>query len=183
MSGFYLLALIAIWLFAGRMIYRVWRYWKPADLMWKILHIIIGAVLFSLWFGGAFWEVAGKKMYWDAQVREMCAKDGGVKVYETVTLPVDRFDKYGVIYIPSKQRLKSGDEYYYEQDIHFYKQEHPTILIIHFRVLRTIDNKLLGVATHYSRIGGDLPGPWHDSSFGCPEHSDLSDLKKEIFSK
>ena len=35
------------------------------------------------------------KAYYDRQVREMCAKDGGVRVYEAVTLPPSRFDKWG----------------------------------------------------------------------------------------
>lgn len=32
----------------------------------------------------------GAKAYYDRQVRELCAKDGGVRVYETVTLPAEK---------------------------------------------------------------------------------------------
>ena len=33
----------------------------------------------------------------DQQVKELCAKDGGIKVYETVKLPADRFDQWGMV--------------------------------------------------------------------------------------
>ena len=57
------------------------------NLTRKALHIVIGVLFFSLWFGGACKKVTGKKMYRDAKVLELCAKDGGAKVYETVELP------------------------------------------------------------------------------------------------
>lgn len=183
MSGFYLLALIAIWLLAGRMIYRIWRRWKPVEQTRKILHITIGVLLFLLWFGGSLWEAGGKKLYWDAKVRKLCAKDGGVKVYETVTLPPEMFDKYGVARIPSKRKAKPEDEYYYETNQEYYRQENPEIWRLHFGIFRRMDTKLLGEATSYARRGGNIPGPWHASSFGCPDQSDVSDLKKRIFIK
>lgn len=183
MSGIYLLALIAIWLFAGWMIYRLWRRWKPTALSRKILHTVVGVLLFSVWFGGAFWEVAGKKMHYDAQVRELCAQDGGIKIYETVDLPPEKFDKYGVVKIPSHKDTKPEDEYHYESKIYYYKNGSPEIWQLHFRVFRSLDNKLLGEATSYARRGGDIPGPWHESSFSCPEQSDISDLKKKVFTK
>ncbi|HAD04551.1 MAG: hypothetical protein A2005_11770 [Desulfuromonadales bacterium GWC2_61_20] len=183
MSGLYLLALIAIWLLAGWIIYRVWRIWKPTDLTPKIVHIVIGVLLFLVWFGGAFWEVVGKKEYYDAQVRELCAKDGGVKVYETVELPGERFDKYGVVKIPSGKDVNLGTEYHYDSKIYYYKKMSPEVWRLHFEIFRNLDNKLLGEATSYARRGGDIPGPWHESSFGCPEQSDISDLKKQVFIK
>ena len=97
MSGLYLLGLMAIWLLVGWFVHRSWKRWKPEELFQKALHIIIGLLLFSLWFGGGFWQLTGKKIYWDAQVREMCAQDGGVKVYESVELPANMFNKWGQI--------------------------------------------------------------------------------------
>ncbi|MDH4321350.1 MAG: hypothetical protein OEV73_07600 [Desulfobulbaceae bacterium] len=169
MSGLYLIALIAIWLFAGRMIYRVWRYWKPADLTRKILHIMIGAVLFSLWFGGAFWEVAGKKMFYDAQVRELCAKDGGVKVYETVKLTPELLDQAGRIWIPYESEAKLSDRYYYDVENRYYHEKDPQVTRRQTRIIRRSDGKALGEYIRYGRGGGDLPGFWHGSNFSCPD--------------
>ncbi len=169
MSGFYLLALIAIWLLAGRMIYRIWRRWKPVEQTRKILHITIGVLLFLLWFGGSLWEAGGKKLYWDAKVRKLCAKDGGVKVYETVTLPPEMFDKYARRnwILPDKAQAKSTDEYYYEREEYYYREGNPQVTRSQTRIIRHSDGKVLGEYIHYGRGGGDLPGPWHGSSFSC----------------
>jgi len=169
MSGFYLLALIAIWLFAGWIIYRIWRRWKPTEQTRKILHITIGVVLFLLWFGGAFWEVAGKKMYWDAKVRELCAKDGGVKVYETVELAPELLDKVGRIWIPYKSEAKPSDPYYYDVEKRYYHEDDPQVTRRQTRIIRRSDGKVLGEYISYSRSGGDLPGPWFGSSYSCPD--------------
>lgn len=172
MSGFYLLALIGLWLSFGWVIYRLWRRCKQTDLRLKILHVVIGILLFSIWFGSAFWEIAGKKMYWDAKVREMCAIDGGVKVYETVVLPAEKFNMSGQprLYGPNKdQDLLS--KFILKQEVKFIRDENknPSILRHHFRVYRRFDSKLLGEQISYARRGGDLPGPWHESSFSCPK--------------
>ena len=37
----------------------------------------------------------------DREVKRLCAIDGGIKVYETVKLPAERFDQYGQIFILS----------------------------------------------------------------------------------
>jgi hypothetical protein len=149
----------------------------------RAVRVALVVIVAMFWFGGAFWEVAGKKMYWDAKVRELCAQDGGVKVYETVELPGERFDKYGVLKIPSGKDAKLGGEYHYESKIYYYKKGSPEIWRLHFEIFRNSDNKLLGEATSYARRGGDIPGPWHESSFSCPEQSDISDLKKQVFIK
>ena len=46
----------------------------------------------------------------------------------------------------------------------------------HYRVLRRSEQKLLGETVLYGRGGGDLPGPWHDSSFVCPSYADAGDV-------
>lgn len=123
----------------------------------------------------------GVKGWYDQQVRELCAKDGGVKVYETVRLPTERFDKYGQIRIPAKQDAKPGDEYYYESSMRHLRSGNPVMWQLHFKVYQKFNNKLLGESISYARQGGDAPGPWHESSFGCPYTADITDLKKQIF--
>ena len=176
MSGLYLLVLIAIWMLVGWGIYRTWRRWRPAELVRKILHIALGVLLFSLWFGGAFWEVAGKKMYWDARVRELCGKDGGIKVYETVKLPAEKFNKWGQINFVrhSLGENSLGAEYLVKDETRFLRaeDEQPTLVRHHYQVFRRSDGKLLGESIVYARRGGDLPGPWHPSSYSCPDSTE-----------
>jgi hypothetical protein len=117
----------------------------------------------------------------DQRVRELCNQDGGVKVYEVVYLSSKEFDRYGVVRVPIKQEAKLSDEFVYEQNLSAYQKGNPELWRLHFRVFRRSDSKLLGEAISYARRGGDMPGPWHESSFGCPERADISDLKKQLF--
>ena len=185
MSGLWLLALIAIWAFAGWIIFRVWRRWKPTALKQKVAHIAVGVLLFSVWFGGAFWEVAGKKMYWDAKVRELCAQDGGIRVYETVELPAEMFDRYAKRnwILPDKSQAKSSDEYYYEDEVIYYRKDDPQVTRKHTRIIRRSDGQVLGEYIRYGRGGGDLPGPWHGSSFSCSDITRPPSFEKSIFMK
>jgi hypothetical protein len=83
--------------------------------------------------------------------------------------------------IPEKRHAKSNDEYYYEFSIDHLKEGGAEIWRSHKQVYRTSDNKLLGESASYTRRGGDLPGPWSESSFSCPDGASAVDLKKQIF--
>ncbi len=119
----------------------------------------------------------------DDEVRRLCAIDGGIKVYETVKLPTYRFDEYGQVRIPTKKRAKPEDEYYWDASRVFIRKGNPEMWKSQISVYRRVDAKLLGEAISYTRRGGDIPGPWHESSFMCPEKTDITDLKKQIFIK
>ncbi|UJP04202.1 MAG: hypothetical protein LZF85_07165 [Nitrosomonas sp.] len=119
----------------------------------------------------------------DREVKRLCAIDGGIKVYETVKLSADRFEKDGSIYIPSKQIAKLDDDYYYESFQQFLVEGNPSMWRNQYRVYRMSDNKLIGEASSYSRHGGNIPGPWHGSSFRCPVTADITNLNMQIFIK
>jgi hypothetical protein len=126
----------------------------------------------------------GVKAHYDQQVRGMCAKDGGVRVYETVKLPTERFDKWGNVGIHEKGYAKPTDEYYYESEVQYYREGNPTLLRSRSWVVRRSDGKVLGEAISYGRSGGDLPGPWHGSSFHCPPIADAEGkIESSIFLK
>jgi hypothetical protein len=119
----------------------------------------------------------------DAQVKELCAKDGGVKVYETVKLPANRFDQWGMIrnYQPTQGENALGSEYLFKSETTYYRKGSPEMWRDHYRVYRRQDGKLLGEAVSYSRRGGDAPGPWHESSYGCPEKAGDASLVMKLF--
>lgn len=141
----------------------------------KTLHWVFVSMIPFLW--------GCEKARLDDQVRELCAKDGGVKVYETVKLPPEKFDKFGVVTIPMKKDAKAGDEYYYEWDIQYYKEGNPEMWRSEHRIVRAIDKKVLGISVRYARRGGDMPGPWHESSFGCPQIGNQPQLEQSVFIK
>ena len=108
----------------------------------------------------------------DAEVKRLCAMDGGVKVYETVKLPPDKFNKWGQpnFYRPDQGENALGSEYVFKRETVYYKQGNPEMWRTHYKLVRRTDKKLLGESVGYSRRGGDAPGPWHESSFGCPDN-------------
>lgn len=133
-------------------------------------------------FAGAMVLVIGcEKGRLDERVRELCRQDGGVKVFETVKLAAGAFDSYGVVRIPIEKDAAAKDAFVYQQDVHYYLKGNPELLRLQFKIVRRTDRKVLGEATSYSRRGGDMPGPWHESSFACPDRADISDLKKKVF--
>ena len=117
----------------------------------------------------------------DAEVKRLCAIDGGIKVYETVKLPAERFDEHGNVKIPEKSLATPEDEYYYERETRYYKQGNPELSSSRHKIIRRKDNKVLGEAIRYARGGGDFPGPWHDSTFICPDPKSRPGLEESIF--
>ena len=166
------------------------------SMVWLALLVWVGVPLFALVMGVLLWRRSrtplgksfvvvasiavlfapllvsnGVKYYYDAQVREMCAKDGGVRVYETVRLSADKFDelKRRNFVFFSKELADPADEYYGETDDHYFRQGSPSLVRIHYRIVWRNDRKVLGESIRYARAGGDLPGPWHGSGFMCPD--------------
>lgn len=149
--------------------------------------LIVGFVMLLLAYFG---PSAYRKAQMDKEVDRLCSIDGGVKVYERVSLPLDQFNQWGdpnipfaenadatkaayIVNIESRELIK-GDSY---------GKGNPTLSRFHARVIRRSDNKTLGEAISYSRIGGDPDGPWHTSKYnGCSQGGDKN-LKKAVFTK
>lgn len=118
----------------------------------------------------------------DRQMEELCAKDGGIKVYETVTLPASDFSNIGQPLARNERTAKSREEifgpnYRYVTEEKYIvgsrqtKVEHGegNLARIHTAIYRRADNKLLGEQIWYSRAGGDgFMWPWHPSGKNCP---------------
>lgn len=115
----------------------------------------------------------------DAQVRELCQKDGGLHVYEKVILPADKFDKFGEVRVPPKDLMKPEDEFFYEIHSTTYMEGRPRLWRSHQKLFRRSDLKLLGEAIGYTRGGGDFLPP--ESSFSCPEDADIKYLAHRVF--
>ncbi len=130
----------------------------------------------------------------DAEVDRLCAIDGGIRVYETVTLPPDKFNERGEInfFRPTQGENALGLEYIFKWEIYDYKKGNPAskgpqesvMGRDHFQIIRKSDMKLLGEFVLYSRVGGDLPGPWAPSSHRCPglQENEIV-LMQKIFKK
>lgn len=61
------------------------------------------------------------------------------------------------------------------------KEGNPSMRRDHFQIIRRSDSKILGDSISYARKGGDIPGPWHESSFRCPDKATDSFLVQRVF--
>lgn len=123
----------------------------------------------------------GEKYAADKEMQALCAKDGGVKIYETMTVPKSQFDKWGM------PRGKNWDgsnfpstldpEYRYSNSTEFLKRGDVLKGEVQMsrntqRIRRLSDGKLMAESITYGRSGGDhfihriLGG--HPSGLQCP---------------
>jgi hypothetical protein len=122
----------------------------------------------------------------DAEVNRLCVVDGGITVYEKVTLPPEEFDKYGVFRIRFKRQATPADKYYLEIHTRYYRQggyDEPSLWRDEYLVVRRRDEKVLGKLVTYVRRGGDIPGPWHPTSYSCPPRGKGPSLEASVFVK
>ena len=109
----------------------------------------------------------------DAEVRRLCALDGGVTVYETAQLPPQYVSKYRRYDLPFEQYATARDPFFLRHYAVPIRGGNPSLTRLVTEVVRRSDEKILGRSIAYMRRGGDLPSPMHESSFMCPNHSDL----------
>jgi len=143
--------------------------------MKKIILISIALLLIYINF------FSGKARF-DREVNRLCEIDGGIKVYETVRLPTEKYRRYtqSLTIVPF-QELKEDDEYYLVWNVLTLKDGDPDLRRSHSQIIQRSDSRILGEATSYRRRGGDLPGPWHSSSYRCPDKSTSTFLVQQIF--
>lgn len=141
--------------------------------------IVVGAAAVAWWAIPTYKQAEADKL-----VNELCAKDGGTKVYETVALPPEKFDRYGNVDLPASP--KGNAEFFLKVESvgvepYIYSQEGKlSIARESYKVFRKADGKLLGESISYLRRGGDPSGPGHPTSYRCPRHTELS---KKVFVK
>ena len=130
----------------------------------------------------------------DNQMEELCAKDGGVKVYEKVTLPASDFSNVGQPLARYAQIARSDADYYgpdykyvNKREILVGKNARPehgegVLAREYSAVYRRSDDKLLGESVLYSRGGGDFfTFGFQPSGNVCPLRG--PDLARSIFVK
>ena len=93
----------------------LWLWRRAKDRPTKIIALLLIVPGFA-WLAWTLY--GGEKAVLDRQVRELCAKDGGIKVYETVKLPAEKFNEWGrpsfTIPIMPHSRLGKTDKYFLE---------------------------------------------------------------------
>ncbi len=103
----------------------------------------------------------------DQQMELLCQQDGGIKVYETVTLPASEFSNVGQPLARYAQQAKSPEErlgpdyrYVWQRTVLFgvgakLEAGEGTLVRNHHSITRRADGRLLGESVSYARGGGD----------------------------
>ena len=159
--------------------------------MRRLIYLTASLVLVSL--------VGCEKYALDRQMEELCKKDGGLEVYETVTLPRSAFDPTGYLI---RQRLTdptkpltsvsivAGGLYSVSSVRVDIAGGEPTFGLVkqgrlsrhEFVAQRISDKKVLGTQVSYGRIGGEI-SLGHPSSNTCPLRGPSPDLENAVFIK
>lgn len=131
-------------------------------------YCIFVVLLFMLLTSGC--ERAKTKL--DREVDRLCAIDGGVKIYEKVTLAPENFGPNGEVF-PQYQHLTSkggqlGPEYLSELVSTELVSGSPNLTRWRSTVVRLSDSKLIGISITYVRRGGDFYSLSPDSVYSCP---------------
>lgn len=133
----------------------------------------LAIVLITATIAGCAGYLPGRQAYWDAQVKEMCEKDGGTKIFEVVELPKQQYDvlrdKFGELNIPPDGPNTREAPFYRKDEFTYFRDGNPSVWRYELVVIRRSDQKILGRRVVYSRVGGEFPSPAHTSSFSCPE--------------
>lgn len=129
------------------------------------------------------WLLAGcEKARLDDEVRRLCAIDGGIKVYERTQLPKSEFNEYGQV---SFYKATPGSElvssFVLVKEEKPYKEGNPRMWRTYFAVRRIHDGKVLGESVGYTRFGDGFEGPFHPSSFQCPQNFGEVPLLEAVF--
>lgn len=148
--------------------------------MRRLIYLTASLVLVSL--------VGCEKYALDRQMAELCKKDGGLKVYETVTLPRSAFDQTGYLRRQEKSDPNNpltgysivwGGEYSITREITVIKAGDPftgdgagfisqgRLERTQITVLRIAEKKILGIAVIYARAGGGF-SLGHPDAKRCP---------------
>ncbi|MHB1198400.1 MAG: hypothetical protein ACYCZ6_02350 [Polaromonas sp.] len=121
----------------------------------------------------------------DAEAKRLCAIDGGVKVYEMVTLPPEAFYENG---LPKLANDKAAEIRWGYQRIYTYVNlktnfDEPTLIRNEYRIVRTSDGKVIATSVVYGRSGGSWWGGLvQGDGFQCPA-SDAVALENKVFLK
>ncbi len=126
----------------------------------------------------------------DAEARRLCAIDGGIKVFVTVTLPPEKFHQYGQPLIPSGRDDK-GFGYYIKGDQQHIAGQMSQLagdgagLKKHtYQIVRTADGKVMGESIVYRRHGGSWwDGLMEGDGFTCPEDKVNTTFMQQVFIK
>lgn len=146
---------------------------------------LLAAAAFLLVSGCAGY-VPGRQAYWDAQVTEMCARDGGVRIFHK--LRISESDIPHLLYVgrkiavPSKELASPKAPAYYELRVTPLKHEgNLQVSRTESTTTRRSDGAIVARWVSYTRSGGDFPSHAYPSHFTCPDMKVIGADLQQLF--
>ena len=130
------------------------------------------------------------KSHWDEQVKALCAKDGGVTVYQKVHISTADINRHvlpmtadGKLGFTAKELAHPDAPIYSVDRITTLKEGNPTLRRIESIIVRRSDGAVVARWVNYARLGGEPPiGLSDGTSFICPDVRKMStDLHEQLF--
>jgi hypothetical protein len=126
--------------------------------------------------------VPGEKVYWDARVREMCAKDGGVQIFDKLHVSPTQVSTLsranGMFNAPMRELADPKSPAYTILTKTVIHGGNPSVSRSTADIIRRSNGALIARSVVYTRVGGDIPTHAHPSSFECPDvRKNLADLQ------
>lgn len=125
-----------------------------------------------------------RKAYYDWRVREMCARDGGVIVFQRVNLSKDQYEQLrgnsvGIPLPDAEERSRTP--FFSTTKIEDLRPSNPKVYRRETTIIRRADGKVLSRQIQYGRIGGDFPTFAQPTSFGCSDIGLRLDIERQTF--
>jgi hypothetical protein len=135
---------------------------------------------------GCMGYVPGRQTYWDEKVKEMCEKDGGVKIIEKLRITktdIDLLGKIdGKIGVPIKALAHPKAPAYAELKTTDLREWNPRVSRSESTIIRREDQAVVARSVVYARSGGDIPtGLSEGTSFVCPDLKAISSDLQQLF--
>lgn len=118
----------------------------------------------------------------DRKVNQLCEKDGGIKVFVRDSPPAELLKSDGTIDLDALAYPKTPQRYYLERTSIDIQPGDPHIFRSELRLVRRIDNKLLGIVVVYYRGAQNQGLPLlARASHRCPDINGPADLIQAVF--
>lgn len=118
----------------------------------------------------------------DRKVDELCKKDGGVKVYVREPAPPALLQADGKVDIHALMNPKPGQSHVLKYTSTDVQTGEPYIYRSEYRLFRSVDNTLMGVAVTYDRRAQNLGIPFlARAPYSCPSSDQMVALVERAF--
>lgn len=146
---------------------------------------VLAGLTIAVVLSGCAGYVPGAKSYWDARVKELCAKDGGVKIYEKLHVTKTDIENLGRvgggIAIPIKRLADPNAPVYAINQITHIRDKDPEVWRSEWRIIRRKDQAVIAIEVSYHRAGGDAVVVDQPSGYTCPAPDRLNADLQSLF--